>query len=69
MQIENTPILGGTAPRHAIRTARKLASFALRYTDSIQSGFEVKRTWTSGAETASLRNSSHQASTRLLASI
>ncbi len=43
MQIENTPILGGTAPRHAIRTAHKLASFALRYTDSIQSGSEVKR--------------------------
>ena len=43
MEIENTPILGGTAPRHAFRTAHKLAGFALCYVDSIQSGSEVQR--------------------------
>jgi SAM-dependent methyltransferase len=36
MQIENTPVLGGTAPRQALRTAQKLAGFALRSLDSIQ---------------------------------
>ncbi len=35
-QIENTPVLGGTAPRQAWRTAQKLAGFALRHVDSIQ---------------------------------
>ncbi|MGA9882241.1 MAG: class I SAM-dependent methyltransferase [Candidatus Acidiferrales bacterium] len=43
MQIENIPVLGGTAPRHALRTAHKLASFALRYVDSIRSRAEVRR--------------------------
>jgi SAM-dependent methyltransferase len=35
MEIHNVPIVGGTAPRHAWRTAKKLASFALRHLDSI----------------------------------
>lgn len=35
MEIQNTPVLGGTAPRGASRTAEKLASFALRWADSI----------------------------------
>lgn len=43
MQIENGPVLGGTAPRNAVRTAHKLASFALRCVGSIQSRSEVKR--------------------------
>ena len=36
MQIQNTPVLGGTAPRQAWRTAQKLAGFALRYVSSTQ---------------------------------
>jgi ubiquinone/menaquinone biosynthesis C-methylase UbiE len=32
----STPILGGTAPRHATRTAQKLATFALGHTGAIQ---------------------------------
>ncbi len=36
VEIDNTPVLGGTAPRHASRTAQKLASFALRHHGSIQ---------------------------------
>lgn len=43
MQIENAPVLGGTAPRHAWRTAQKLASFALNYASSIQCGCEKRR--------------------------
>lgn len=43
MQIDNTPVLGGTAPRHAHRTAQKLANFALRYVDSIQCTSGTKR--------------------------
>ena len=37
MKIENTPVLGGTAPRNATRTAKKLAGFALRWINSIES--------------------------------
>ncbi len=36
MEIHNTPVPGGTAPRHAWRTADKLASFALRWISAIQ---------------------------------
>jgi ubiquinone/menaquinone biosynthesis C-methylase UbiE len=43
MQIENTPVLGGTAPREAWRTAQKLSSFARRYVASIQSAPETLR--------------------------
>jgi len=39
----NTPVLGGTAPRHAWGTAKKLASFALHWVDSIQSGSARQR--------------------------
>ena len=34
LQTRNLPILGGTAPRHATRTAQKLAGFALRHVNS-----------------------------------
>jgi len=34
--IENTPVIGGTAPRHAARTAHRLSDFALRHLDFIQ---------------------------------
>lgn len=37
MEIQNTPVPGGTAPRHAWRTADKLGGFALRHVSSIQS--------------------------------
>src|SRR5258708_39357992 len=43
MEIENTPVLGGTAPRHAWRTANKLACFALRWVKSIPSGPKARR--------------------------
>jgi 2-polyprenyl-3-methyl-5-hydroxy-6-metoxy-1,4-benzoquinol methylase len=43
MQIHNAPILGGTAPRHAWRTAQKLASFALSYIGSSQSASGNRR--------------------------
>ena len=43
MEIQNAPVLGGTAPRHATRTAQKLASFALRWVSSVQSGSERRR--------------------------
>jgi SAM-dependent methyltransferase len=43
MEIQNSPVLGGTAPRHATRTAQKLASFALRWVNSIQSSSEGRR--------------------------
>jgi SAM-dependent methyltransferase len=43
MEIHNIPVLGGTAPRHAQRTAKKLASFALHWVDSIQCGLEDRR--------------------------
>jgi SAM-dependent methyltransferase len=36
MLIKNTPVLAEPAPRHATRTAQKLADFALRHLDSIQ---------------------------------
>lgn len=35
MRIEQTPVLGGPAPRHAIRTARKLSGFALHHLSSV----------------------------------
>jgi ubiquinone/menaquinone biosynthesis C-methylase UbiE len=34
----NSPVLGGTAPRHATRTARKLAAFAIEHIRDIRSG-------------------------------
>jgi ubiquinone/menaquinone biosynthesis C-methylase UbiE len=43
MKIQNTPVLGGTAPRHARRTAEKLAGFALRWVNSVQPGSEGRR--------------------------
>ena len=42
-QIVNTPVLGGTAPREARRTAQKLAGFALRYVASIQCAPQLER--------------------------
>jgi ubiquinone/menaquinone biosynthesis C-methylase UbiE len=42
-QIENTPILGGTAPRQAQRTAQKLAGFALRSLGSIRCAPQLER--------------------------
>jgi SAM-dependent methyltransferase len=43
MEIQNTPVLGGTAPRHAWRTAEKLANFARCYVGSIHSSLGVRR--------------------------
>ena len=43
MEIQNTPVLGGTAPRHATRTAQKLANFALGWLDSIPRNSECLR--------------------------
>jgi SAM-dependent methyltransferase len=43
MEIQNVPILGGTAPRQAWRTATKLASFARRYVGAIRSSLAVRR--------------------------
>ena len=43
MEIQNTPVLGGTAPRHATRTAQKLSNFALRWVNSIRSSSEIRR--------------------------
>jgi ubiquinone/menaquinone biosynthesis C-methylase UbiE len=43
MEIENIPVLGGTAPRNATRTAQKLAGFALRWAGSSQSHSEGGR--------------------------
>jgi ubiquinone/menaquinone biosynthesis C-methylase UbiE len=42
-QIENTPVLGGTAPRQARRTAQKLARFALGWTGAIQCVPQLER--------------------------
>ena len=42
-QIENTPVLGGTAPRQARRTAQKLAGFTLRCVGSIQCSPKLER--------------------------
>ncbi len=43
MEIQNTPVLGGTAPRHATRTAQRLANFALGWLDSIPRNSECLR--------------------------
>jgi SAM-dependent methyltransferase len=43
MEIENIPVLGGTALRNATRTAQKLAGFALRWAGSSQSHSEGGR--------------------------
>jgi 2-polyprenyl-3-methyl-5-hydroxy-6-metoxy-1,4-benzoquinol methylase len=43
MEIQNTPVLGGTAPRHATRTAQKLANFALGWLDSIPCNSQRRR--------------------------
>jgi len=42
MEIQNAPVVGGTAPRHAWRTAEKLAGFALRHLDSIRTPPETR---------------------------
>jgi 2-polyprenyl-3-methyl-5-hydroxy-6-metoxy-1,4-benzoquinol methylase len=39
----NIPVIGGTAPRHATRTAKKLATFALGHIGDIRCGPETKR--------------------------
>lgn len=39
----NIPVIGGTAPRHATRTAQKLASFALSHIGDIKCGSKTKR--------------------------
>jgi ubiquinone/menaquinone biosynthesis C-methylase UbiE len=43
MEIKNTPVPGGAAPRHATQTAYKLAGFALRWVKSIQSSPKGRR--------------------------
>jgi SAM-dependent methyltransferase len=43
MEIQNMPVTGGTAPRHAWRTANKLAGFALNWVGSISSDSERRR--------------------------
>lgn len=43
MEIDSKPVLGGTAPRHAFRTAHKLASFAHRHLGSIQVQSGIRR--------------------------
>jgi SAM-dependent methyltransferase len=39
----NVPIVGGTAPRHANRTAQKLANFALRHVSEMQCESDAER--------------------------
>lgn len=39
----NIPVIGGTAPRHATRTAQKLATFALSHTSDMLCGAETNR--------------------------
>jgi 2-polyprenyl-3-methyl-5-hydroxy-6-metoxy-1,4-benzoquinol methylase len=39
----NIPVIGGTAPRHATRTAQKLATFALGHIGDMLCGSETKR--------------------------
>jgi ubiquinone/menaquinone biosynthesis C-methylase UbiE len=41
--LENIPVLGGTAPRQARRTAQKLAGFALSYVDSLKCTPQLER--------------------------
>jgi 2-polyprenyl-3-methyl-5-hydroxy-6-metoxy-1,4-benzoquinol methylase len=43
MEIQNIPVTGGTAPRHAWRTANKLAGFALNWVGSTPSDSERRR--------------------------
>ena len=43
MQIQHEPLLGGTAPRNAFRTAHKLAGFAHRHLRSIQVQVGIRR--------------------------
>jgi SAM-dependent methyltransferase len=43
MEIQNMPVTGGTAPRHAWRTANKLAGFALNWVSSIPGNTERRR--------------------------
>jgi SAM-dependent methyltransferase len=43
MEIQGTPVIGGTAPRHAWRTANKLAGFALRWVSSIECSSDGRR--------------------------
>jgi len=42
LEAYNTPVPGGTAPRNATRTARKLANFALQYVRAVQCESGVK---------------------------
>lgn len=43
MSFQHPPILGGTAPRNAVRTARKLSDSAIKHVSSIQNHSEMKR--------------------------
>jgi 2-polyprenyl-3-methyl-5-hydroxy-6-metoxy-1,4-benzoquinol methylase len=43
MDTTHTPVLGGTAPRYALRTANKLAGFALRHIGSLQCTSQERR--------------------------
>jgi 2-polyprenyl-3-methyl-5-hydroxy-6-metoxy-1,4-benzoquinol methylase len=43
MEIQNMPVTGGTAPRHAWRTANKLAGFALSWVGAISRNAERRR--------------------------
>lgn len=43
MSAADSPIIGGAAPLHAVRTAGKLAGFALRFVDRIQGAPEALR--------------------------
>src|ERR1700722_577065 len=43
MEIQNVPVTGGTAPRHAWRTANKLAGFARNWVGSISGDAEHRR--------------------------
>jgi len=43
MEIQNKPVPGGTAPRHAWRTANKLAGFALSWVGSISRNSKRRR--------------------------
>ena len=43
MQIDTKPVVGGPAPRHALRTAHKLATFAHWHIGSIQGQSAIRR--------------------------
>lgn len=43
MEIQNTPVLGETAPRNALRTATKLSGFALRWVNAVPRASKDRR--------------------------